>query len=282
MAAQSTPNADLEQSLFKANLKEMKLRQRVVLIALVPAAVGALWLLFSLYKVTTLQNHAREVAVREAQTEGREKDALRQVAEANAKRDAAEKRAETSLAQEKAAKESAADAQRRLIKARAEIGSLALILSDITSTKVKAAKLNNSEGVETDLSEMRTTLGRTLGRIEQEIDKGLPEAERKPRVFLFFSDDAQRETAKSLIPVLTAAGFDATLGKSPGRRTDATEIRYFHDMRDKAEANKLLGLIITQPGLADCRLNSATDPDHATGTRKYQVWFGKPAAAVPR
>jgi len=281
MAAQNSPNADLEQSLFKANLKELKLRQRAVLIALVPAAVGALWLLFSLYKVTTLQHHARKVAERETQTEGREKAALQQVADANAKRDASEKRAETSLVQEKAARESAADAQRRLIKARAEVGSLATILSDITGTKVKAAKLNNSESVETDLSEMRTTLGRTVGRIEQEIDKGLPEAERKPRVYLFFTDDAQRETAKALLPVLASAGFDATLAKSPARRTDATEIRYFNDSRDKAEANKLLGLIITQPGLADCRLNPTTDPDHATGTRKYQIWFGKPAA-VPR
>ena len=42
MAALNTPNADLEQSLFKANLKEKRLRQRVMLIALVPAAVGAL------------------------------------------------------------------------------------------------------------------------------------------------------------------------------------------------------------------------------------------------
>lgn len=282
MAAQNSPNADLEQSLFKANLKELKLRQRVVLIALVPTAIGALWLIFSLYQVTTLQHQAHAVAEREAQTESREKAALQQVAEANTKRDASEKRAETSLALEKAAKESAADAQRRLIKARAEVGSIATILSDISSIKIKAAKLNNSEGVETELSDMRTTLGRTIGRIEQEIDKGLPETERKPRVYLFFADDAQRETAKTLIPVLAGAGFDATLARSPGRRTEATEIRYFHDSRDKAEASKLLGLIITQPGLADCRLNSTTDPDHATGTRKFQIWFGKPAAATPR
>lgn len=279
MAALNSPNADLEQSLFKANLKELRLRQRVVLIALVPAAVGLLWLLFSIFEVTTLQAHAREVARRESEMQQRENEAHQQVADANAKRTAAETRAETALAQEAAAKASAADAQRRLIKARGEIGSLAPLLSDISSTKAKASKLNASEAVETDLSEMRTTLGRTLGRIEQEIDKGLPETERKPRVYLFVSDDAQRDTAKALIPILQNAGFDATLAKNPGRRTDTTELRYFNDARDKAEAARLQTLLAAQPSLTDCRLNPTTDPDHATGSRKFQLWFGKPAAA---
>lgn len=279
MAAQNSPNADLEQSLFKANLKEMKLRQRVVLIALVPAAVGVLWLLFSLYYVTKWQARVREVEAREAKTQQREDEAHRQVADAHAKRTEAETRAETSLAQEKAAKESAADAQRRLVKARAEIGNLAPLLSEITATKVMAAKLNNSENVETVLTEMRTVLGRTVGKIEAEIDKGLPEAERKSRVYLFVSDEAQRDLAKALLPTLASNGFDAVLAKNPGRRAEATEIRYFHDSRDKAEAAKLQGLLVVQPPLADCKLNPTTDPDHATGSRKFQVWFGKPAVA---
>ena len=279
MAALISPNADLEQSLFKANLKELKLRQRVTLIALLPAAVGVLWLLFSIYEVTTLQTRAREVARHESDMQQRESAAHQQIADADAKRAAAETRAGTALTQEAAAKAAADDAQRRLIKARAEIGNLAPLLSDISSTKVKAAKLNNSEGVETDLTEMRTSLGRAIGRIEQEIDKGLPEIERKPRVYLFVSDDAQRDTAKALLPVLASAGFDAVLAKSPGRRTDTTEIRYFHDPRDKAEAVRLQALIAIQSSLSDCRLNPATDPDLANGSRKFQLWFGKPAAA---
>ena len=279
MAAQNNPNADLEQSLFKANLKEMKLRQRVTLVALVPAAVGVLWLLFSLYYVTKWQARVREVEEREAKTQQREDEAHRQVAEANAQRTAAETRAETSLAQEKAAKESAADAQRRLIKARAEIGNLAPLLSEITAAKVLATKLNNSEGVETELTEMRTMLGRTVGKVESEIDKGLPEAERKARVYLFVSDEAQRDLAKALLPTLASNGFDAVLAKNPGRRAEATEIRYFNEGRDKTEAAKLQGLLVVQPALADCKLNHTTDPDHASGSRKFQVWFGKPAAA---
>lgn len=280
MASQNTPNADLEQSLFKANLKETKLRQRVTMVALVPAAVGVLWLLFSLFYVTKWQSRVQEVEEREAKTQQRENEALQAVADANAKRTEAETRAETSLAQEKAAKDSAADAQRRLIKARAEIGNLAPLLTEITAARAMASKLNNSEGLETELVEMRKMLGRTVGKIESEIDKGLPEAERKARVYLFVSDENQRDLARNLlIPMLAANGFDAVLAKNPGRRADATEIRYFNDARDKAEASKLQGLLVVQPALADCKLNPTTDPDHATGSRKFQVWFGKPSAA---
>ena len=279
MAALNSPNADLEQSLFKANLKEMKLRQRVTLVALVPVAVGVLWLVFSLYYVTQWQARVQEVEEREAKTQQRENEARQQVVDANAKRTEAETRAETSLAQEKAAKDSAADAQRRLIKARAEIGNLAPLLSEITAAKGLAAKLNNSEGLEAELTEMRKILGRTVGKTEAEIDKGLPEADRKSRVYLFVSDETQRDLAKSLLPTLAANGFDAVLAQNPGRRAEATEIRYFNEARDKAEAAKLQGLLVVQPALADCRLNPTTDPDHATGSRKFQVWLGKPAAA---
>ncbi|KAB2646073.1 MAG: hypothetical protein DVB27_08245 [Verrucomicrobia bacterium] len=279
MAALNSPNADLEQSLFKANLKEMKLRQRVTLVALVPVAVGVLWLVFSLYYVTQWQARVQEVEEREAKTQQRENEARQQVVDANAKRTEAETRAETSLAQEKAAKDSAADAQRRLIKARAEIGNLAPLLSEITAAKGMAAKLNNSEGLEAELTEMRKILGRTVGKTEAEIDKGLPEADRKSRVYLFVSDETQRDLAKSLLPTLAANGFDAVLAQNPGRRAEATEIRYFNEARDKAEAAKLQGLLVVQPALADCRLNPTTDPDHATGSRKFQVWLGKPAAA---
>ena len=279
MAALNSPNADLEQSLFKANLKEMKLRQRVTLVALVPVAIGVLWLFFSLYYVTQWQARVQEVEEREAKTQQRENEARQQVVDANAKRTEAETRAETSLAQEKAAKDSAADAQRRLIKARAEIGNLVPLLSEITAAKGLAAKLNNSEGLEAELTEMRKILGRTVGKTESEIDKGLPEADRKSRVYLFVSDETQRDLAKSLLPTLAANGFDAVLAQNPGRRAEATEIRYFNEARDKAEAAKLQGLLVVQPALADCRLNPTTDPDHATGSRKFQVWLGKPAAA---
>ena len=90
MAALNTPNADLEQSLFKANLKEKRLRQRVMLIALVPAGIGALWLLYSIFEVTTWQTRAREIAAREAAALQHESEARQQVTDADAKRTAAE------------------------------------------------------------------------------------------------------------------------------------------------------------------------------------------------
>ena len=281
MAALNTPNADLEQSLFKANLKERRLRQRVMLIALVPAAVGALWLLYSIFEVTTWQTRAREIAAREEAAQLREKEAHQQVADAEAKRSAAEAAEKAAQAKEKAAKARADDMLQRLVKARADIGSLAPLLTDVSSVKAKASKLNASEAVETELTEIRTTLGRTLGRIEQEFDKGLPAAEQKARVYLFVSDDAQRDTAKALLPILEAAGFDASLAKNPGKKMDTTEIRYFHEPHDKAEAARIQALIAAQPGQGDCRLNPTTDADHATGSRKFQVWFGRPAA-TPR
>ena len=277
MAALNTPNADLEQALFKANLKEKRLRQRVMLIALVPAASGVLWLLYSLFEVTTWQTRAREIGEREAATQRRGNEARQQVADADAKRTAAEAAEKTAQAAEKAAKARADDIQKRLVKTRAEIGGLAPLLSEISSTKVKAAKLNASEAVETDLTEIRTTLGRTLGRIEHEIDQGLPEAEQKSRVYLFYSDEAQRDTAKALVPILESAGFDASLAKNPGRKLDGTEIRYFHDARDKAEAVRIQGHVTAQTGQTECRLNPTTDADHASGSRKFQVWFGKTA-----
>lgn len=276
MAAQSTPNADLEQSLFKANLKETKLRQRIVLTALVPAAVGALWLAFSIYEVTTLQSRAEEIGQREAATQKRENEARDQIADADAKRTAAEAAMKAAQAEEKAAKARADDMQQRLVNARTQMGTLAPLLTDITATKLKASKLMASEAVETDLTEMRIMLGRTIGRIEQEFDKGLPAAEQKSRVYLYAFDDAQRDAAKALVPILESAGFDAVIAKNPGRKFDGTEIRYFREPADKAEATRLQTLIVAQPGLSECKLNPTTDADHATGSKKFQVWLGKP------
>lgn len=279
MAASNTPNADLEQSLFKANLKEKKLRQRVLLTALVPVAIGSIWALYSLYEVTTWQARGEEVAHHEAETQKRETDARQQIADADARRIAAEASAAAAQAQEKAAKARADDLQQRLVKVRGTIGDLAPLLTEISSTKLKASKLNASEAVETDLAEMRTAIGRAIGRTEQEIDKALPAAEQKSRVYLYVSDDAQRDAAKTLIPILESAGFDAALAKNPGKKMDATEIRYFRESQDKTEATRLQALIVAQPGLTDCKLNPTTDPDHASGSRKFQVWFGKPAPA---
>ncbi len=279
MAAINSPNADLEQSIFKANLKEMKLRQRVVLVALLPIAIGLLWLFFSLYQVTTWQARADTLLQREVTMQEQERSAQKRIDEALAKMTAAEARSVTALAEEKVAKTKASDAQQRLVKARAEIGTLVPLLTDLSSVRAKATKLKSSEAVETELSEIRSNLGRTLGRIEQEIDKSLPTSDQRPRVFLFVVDDLQRETAKGLVAALEAGGFESIIAKNPGRRSDAHEIRFFNEARDKAEATRLQGILSGQPVSMECRLSVITDPDQANGSRKFQVWFGKSSPA---
>jgi hypothetical protein len=283
MPAPNTPNADLEQSLFKANLKETRLRHRAFLAFLLPAVLGAAWLVYSLVVVTHWEAESQAVAVREAENARREADSKQQVADADARRATAEGAVEGAQEKEKAAQERAADIEQRLVKVREEMGALGTLLSDISSAKVKASKLGASEAVETQLTEIRTTLGKTLGRIEQEIDKGLPTAEQKPRVYLFISDEAQRGTAKGLVPALESAGYDVVgISKSPVKRvgTDNTEVRYFRDPADKSEATRLQELVEKQTGQTDTKVARSVDADQAVGSRKFQIWVGKPPAVA--
>ncbi len=283
MASPTTPNADLEQSLYKAKQKETRLRNRAVLAAILPVVAGGLWLLYSLSAVTTWQASARETEKREAELQRREIDSRQKVADADTKRLAAEALAQAAQDQEKAAKQHADDIQRHIVKVREEVGSLAPLLNDLSSAKVKAAKLMASEAVETQISEIRTGLGRSLGRIEQEIDKDLPESEQKARIYFYVTDDAQNAVARALVPVFQGAGFDvAPIAKNTTRRVDNTEVRYFHEPQDRAEAARIQGLIVKQTGQTDCRIFHAIDPSHASGSRKFQVWLGKPPPAAPR
>ena len=276
MAVPNTPNADLEQSLFKANLKETRLRHRTMLAALVPAVAGAVWLLYTVVEITFWQAKVSEVQEREAGLQQREVESKKLVADAEARRAAAEGTVQGARDREKAAKEHAADIEQRLVKVRDELGGFGTLLNDISAVKLKAAKLNASEAVESQLSEIRGKLGRTLGRIEQEVDKGLPEGEQKPRVFIFLIDESQRAFAKSLAPILEEAGYDiADIVKNPGRKVDATEIRYFREPQDKAEAARIQELVAKQTGQTDCKVARTSDPDNASGSRKFQVWLSK-------
>ncbi len=281
MAVPNTPNADLEQALFKANLKEKKLRRRATFAALVPIVAGLAWLVYSLLEVTGLQAHVDEIAGREAGTQQREQEAQQRVAEADAQRAAVEASVQSAQAQEKAATERAGEMRQRLVKVRDEIGGLGALLTDLNSAKAKASKLMNSEPIETQLGEIRAALGRAIGRAEQEIDKALPPEEQKPLVYLFISDESQNAAASALVPILQSAGFDvAPLAKNPGHRVDGTEIRYFHEPQDKADAARVQELVTKQTGQTDSKIIRTSDPDSAGGRRKFQVWFGKPATAA--
>ena len=116
MAVPNTPNADLEQALFRANLKEKKLRQRATLAAIVPVLIGLLWLIYSYAEVATWQTRAEEIDQQEAGTKQREQESQQRVADADARRAEVEASLQTSQEQEKEAKERAADIQQRLVK----------------------------------------------------------------------------------------------------------------------------------------------------------------------
>ena len=271
------PNADLEQSLFRANLKETRLRQRAILAVLLPVAIGAAWLIYSLVVVTHWQKQSREVAAREAALEKREVESRQQVADADARRAAAEGSVQAARDGEKVAKERAVEIEQQLVKVREAVGPLGTLLTDITAAKTTAAKLSASEAVEAQLSGIRATLGRTLTRIEQEIDKSLPPAEQKARVYLYITDEGQRAVAKALAPILERAGYDvADIAKSAVRRGDNIQILYFRDPVDKPEAARIQELVAKQTGQTDCKVTRGSDPDQGIGSRKFQVWLSKP------
>lgn len=282
MPAIHTPNADLEQSLFRANLKETRLRHRAFLAFLLPAVIGAAWLIYSLIVVTHWEAESRAVAVREAELAKREAEWKQAVADADARRTTAEGSVAGAQEKQKAAEERAEDIEQRLVKAREEIGTLAPLLSEISAIKTKASKLGSSEPVETHLTEVRAALGRTLGRIEGEIDKGLPISEQKARVQLLITDEAQRSVARSLEPLLEAAGFDVVgVTRSTIKRADTnTEVRYFREPSDRGEATRIQEIIQKQPGQGEARIARSSDPDQTTGSRKFQVWIGKPPAVA--
>ena len=153
MAVPNTPNADLEQALFKANLKEKKLRHRATIAALAPLLVGLVWLVYSYVEVATWQTRAEEIAGHEAESQQREQDSQQRIADADARRAAAEASIQSTQEQEQAAKTRADDMQQRLVKVRDEIGGLGALLTDLNSARAKASKLMASEGVESQLSE---------------------------------------------------------------------------------------------------------------------------------
>ena len=281
MAVPNTPNADLEQALFRANLKEKKLRRRATLAVILPLLAGLVWLGYSYHELSTWQSQADQIIAQRTETQQREQEANQRVADFQAKLATTEASVQTFQQQEKAATERANDIRQRLVKVRDEIGGLGTLLTDLSSAKAKASKLMNSEPVETQITEVRAALGKSLARVEQEIDKALPAEEQKARIYLFVSDEAQTAMAKELAPALESAGFDvAGIAKNATRRVEESEIRYFREPEDKADATRLQDLFIKHTGQSDCKIIRTSDPDNASGSRKFQIWLGKPAAAA--
>jgi len=281
MAEQPTLNTDLEQALYRAALKEKKLRERVMLSVLLPALACGLWLLFSVYEVDTWRRRSGEIEKRDATIEQRQAEAERQAADAASQKGDADKHAQEAREQEKAAKDHADDVQQRLVKVREEIGGLGLLLTDLSSARLKVSRLNASEAAEAQLGGIRTTLGDSLGRIQEQIDSALSGTEQKSRVYLFIADDKQRELANDLKSQLESSGFDvAGIAKNSSRHVEATEVRYFREPQDKLEASQILSILEKEPGLAGAKAAYSSDSDYAKVGGNFQVWFGK--ASKPR
>ena len=170
----------------------------MILAILLPAVACGVWLIFSGYEVDTWRKRSSEIEKRDVTIEQRRVEAQKQADAAAAEKAESEKHAEEAHEQEKAAKEHSDDIQQRLVKVREEIGGLGLLLADLSSARAKASKLNASEGVESDIGGIRTTLGNSLSRIQQQIDSALAGSEQKSRVYLFIADDKQRDIAKEL------------------------------------------------------------------------------------
>src|SRR5207248_1754383 len=115
------------------------------------------------------------------------------------------------------------DLQQKVTEFRSEISNLELVLTDITAARASAAKLNNSEVVESQLKEIRGSLGRGFAKIEQQLESALPDLARKGRVYIFIGDEEQRAAAKQLKTELESNGFDVpAIAKVSARRIDAT------------------------------------------------------------
>ncbi|GEM_PF-2191756 len=278
MAEQPTLNTDLEQALYRGTLKEKRLRDRIAISVLGPAVVCCVWLLFSGYEVDTWRKRSREIENRDATIEQNRAEAQRQADAANAGKAESEKHAQEARELEKAAKDHAEDMEQRLVKVREEIGGLGILLTDISTARTMASRLNSSEGVEAQLGGIRGTLGNSLSRIQKQIDSALAGTEQKARVYLFISDDKQRDIARDLKSQLESSGFEVSgIAKNSTRHVEATEVRYFREPQDKDGASQILAIVEKDPRLGGAKAAYSSDSDYAKVGGNFQVWFGKPS-----
>jgi DNA repair exonuclease SbcCD ATPase subunit len=281
MAEPSSANTELEQSLYKAVAKAKDSRQRATLAVLVPVLLGLAWLGYSVYEVRKWHSRAATIEQREAAFQQREAQAQARATDAESQRAAAEAQSKAAKDEESRVKTQIAETQKTLLELRASVDNLGTVVNDLTALRSRASLLSNSGALESQIVDVRGVLGRGLAGIEQQIDRALPGVERKPRVHIFIPDEEQRETAKRLKAALEEGGFDVpTIAKQIQRKIDTTEIRFFRNPKDKAEATQLADIVRKQPGIRDVRVSSVDDADNAGAGRKYQLWLGKAAPPV--
>ncbi len=237
MAVQPTLNSDLEQAIYRAALKEKRLRRKALLSVFLPVLAGLAWLGFSGYQVDTWRKRAVDIQKEGQQVAEQQQDAKNHAAAADSAKISAEARADAALLQRKAAKQQADDLRQRLVKVRQEVGGLGVLLAGLNSARAKAAKLNASEAVESQLVDIRGALATTLSRVQTQIDEALSADEITAHIYIFIGEERQRDAAVETKAQIEGAGLGtATIAKNGSRKVDSTEVCYFRDPQDKEEA----------------------------------------------
>ena len=274
-------NTELEQALYSGTQHEQALRTRATLSLLAPLVLGGLWLCYSGYEVHALQKRERALEDQAAAREQHDAETKAQLAATEAARNASEKRAGSANETQKAAEKQVAALKATLQNLRSDLDNLELSVTDLATLRAKVAGLNNSEPIETQLTATRSNLARGFASIEKQINEALPEAERKPKVYLFISEDSQRDAAKQLKADLESNGFEVgAIVKNTTRKLDNTEIRFFRNPKDKGEAQQLQGILEKDFGKTDARVSYVEDAGNAAGGRKYQIWLKKQPPAT--
>ena len=276
MAVQPTLNSDLEQAIYRAALKEKRLRRRSLLFILLPVLAGLLWLGFSGYEVDNWRTRSVEIQREGERITQQQEEVRNRAAAADADKKAAQARADSALQEKKAARQQADDMQQRLVKVRQEVGALGVLLTELNSARVKAAKLNASEAVESQLMDIRGALSSSLNRIQLQIDEALSVDAIKAHVYIFIGEERQRDIAVEAKAQIESTGLGtATIAKNGSRKADSTEVCYFRDPQDKDEARQIASILAKHLKLADARITFLPNSEYAGGARNFQVWFGK-------
>lgn len=274
-------NTELEQALYSGTQREQSLRTRATLSLLAPLVLGGLWLCYSGYEVHALQARARTLENQAAAREQHDSETKAQLDAAQAARAEAEQRATSANQTQKAAEKQVGALKATLQNLRGELDNMELAVTDLAALRAKVAGLNNSEPIETQLATTRGNLARGFASIEKQITDALPEAERKPKVYIFVTDDSQREAAKQLKGDLESNGFEVgAIVKNSTRKLDSTEIRFFRNPKDKNEAMQLQGIMEKDFGNTEARVSYVDDAGNAAGGRKFQIWLKKQPAAA--
>jgi len=277
MAEPPTFNADLEQALYRTAMRERRFSAPAAISVVVPALVGGLWLFYSTGEVNKWRERSRAVEQREGELEGRERDAADRVQRAEAGRKEADAQLRAVQEEAKAAKARAQDMERRLAKVREGIGSLWILLTDLSSARSSASRLASSEVVENQITGIPQHAGaKPLARPNSRSTVSSRPTSKSHAFYFYLIDEAQRDSATALTARLESQGFDvAGTGTYPARRLTITEVRYFRE-QDQVEAARLLALIEEQLGPDSCKLSHVADRDQSLGSPKLQVWLGKP------